>query len=642
MTVRIRNEQLGVPFSITSTDLTVSGTDSINISSISGTRILTPLDISTPEGSLLVSASTDLSTSAPFPPGTPGFLFLVPANGIGVLGSIGEVINTIITVVPSGSFLGVEGMMLTVDDERTSNTFSNGLTIFQNAVTTTASDISNSIETVIESNASSVAIKATDSAQGTEASVRVGLDYATVSGTNVVRVLAGTEVQVGLDSTHQVHINSIGVTVNGHFSVENDDARIENTYTHLTGIESGIEIAVTHDVSASGTIDFTYALNATTTALGDGHHTNVASVLAAVHFTGNGTATQALALDTVVSHHGSNTITNLYGGNFAFELTDVGGATNGFAVQIAAPTYSGTGRIGTNMGLYIANQGYSGQTASSAIVILDQSGSSILNNSIYAYGGKADFNVSNTAAADFNIHGQNDDNAFYMDVSADSLGLGTASPSSKLHIVKDDSTTNSVVDVLKITHSTTGTAADGIGTGLAFYSEDASGNIDEVGRINCKIPTAAHASQTGQMDLSAFGTTLISLFTGATATANRVTMGSAVNFQSYVPYFTLYDNGNSGNSKTIDWNNGIKQKITLTPTTNCVLSFTDPPGPAGLSLEVHQNSAGSKTVTWPGNVLHPGGIAPTLTTTASGTDIISFHYNGTSYMATSALDMRAS
>ena len=119
-------------------------------------------------------------------------------------------------------------------------------------------------------------------------------------------------------------------------------------------------------------------------------------------------------------------------------------------------------------------------------------------------------------------------------------------------------------------------------------------------------------------------------------------VSSHTNYQSYVPFFTVYDNGNSGNSKTIDWNNGTKQKLTLTPTANCVLSFTAPPGAAGLTLEVIQNGTGSKTVTWPASVYHPGGVAPTLTTTASGTDIFSFQYNGTNYMMTSALDMRAS
>lgn len=206
---------------------------------------------------------------------------------------------------------------------------------------------------------------------------------------------------------------------------------------------------------------------------------------------------------------------------------------------------------------------------------------------------------------------------------------------SGVNVVKDDATTNSVVDILTLTHSTTGTAADGIGTGLAFYSEDASGNIDQAGRINCKFPTAAHATQTGQMDLAALNTTLLSLFTGATAADNRITLGAHTNYQSYVPFFTEYDNGNSGATKTFDWNNGVKQKVTMTAT--CSGMFTAPPGPCNLTLFITQGGSGSYTMTWPEAVKWPGGVAPSLSTAVSSIDIIAFYYNGTDYYGTASL-----
>jgi hypothetical protein len=46
---------------------------------------------------------------------------------------------------------------------------------------------------------------------------------------------------------------------------------------------------------------------------------------------------------------------------------------------------------------------------------------------------------------------------------------------------------------------------------------------------------------------------------------------------------------------------------------------------------VIQDGTGSRTVTRPWTVKRPWGTAPTLTTTASATDIISFLYDGTSY-----------
>lgn len=97
-----------------------------------------------------------------------------------------------------------------------------------------------------------------------------------------------------------------------------------------------------------------------------------------------------------------------------------------------------------------------------------------------------------------------------------------------------------------------------------------------------------------------------------------------------------YNIGNSGASKTIDWNNGNKQGIRLTD--NCTLTFTAPAGPTNLMLEVQQDNTGSRTVTWPGAVEWPAGTAPTLTTTAYRTDLISFYYNGTYYFGNSSLN----
>lgn len=99
-----------------------------------------------------------------------------------------------------------------------------------------------------------------------------------------------------------------------------------------------------------------------------------------------------------------------------------------------------------------------------------------------------------------------------------------------------------------------------------------------------------------------------------------------------------YDNGNSGTTKTIDWGNGNKQKITMTG--NCTFTFTAPAGPCNLILRVIQDATGSRTVTWPSGasgVAWPSGTAPTLTTTASGVDIVSIYYNGTKYYAQAGL-----
>jgi len=56
-----------------------------------------------------------------------------------------------------------------------------------------------------------------------------------------------------------------------------------------------------------------------------------------------------------------------------------------------------------------------------------------------------------------------------------------------------------------------------------------------------------------------------------------------------------YDNGNSGASKTINWNNG-KQKLTLNSDTT--LSFTAPTNGIGnFTLKMVQDATGDRTVT---------------------------------------------
>lgn len=121
--------------------------------------------------------------------------------------------------------------------------------------------------------------------------------------------------------------------------------------------------------------------------------------------------------------------------------------------------------------------------------------------------------------------------------------------------------------------------------------------------------------------------------------SGKVAPQKSVNFGAFTAYFTETDNGNSGASDTIDWTVSNKQKSTLTG--NCTFTFTAPPGPCSLILKLVQDGTGSRTVTWPAAVHWSGGTAPTLTTTASKVDIISFYYDGSTYFGTSSLNYTA-
>ena len=101
-------------------------------------------------------------------------------------------------------------------------------------------------------------------------------------------------------------------------------------------------------------------------------------------------------------------------------------------------------------------------------------------------------------------------------------------------------------------------------------------------------------------------------------------------------YSAKYDAGDSSTALTINWNNGNCQIVTLTD--NCTLTFSNPQAGGRYLLELLQDATGSRLVTFPATVKWSGSTAPTLTTTAGRTDIITLFYNGTSYAGTSTLN----
>lgn len=97
-------------------------------------------------------------------------------------------------------------------------------------------------------------------------------------------------------------------------------------------------------------------------------------------------------------------------------------------------------------------------------------------------------------------------------------------------------------------------------------------------------------------------------------------------------YIDRYSIGASGSNLNINWANGNTQYIELTGSPGCIFTMSNPKGGAFYTLELKQGSGGSKTITWPTEVKWSAETAPTLTTTAGRTDIISLYYNGTYYI----------
>jgi hypothetical protein len=82
---------------------------------------------------------------------------------------------------------------------------------------------------------------------------------------------------------------------------------------------------------------------------------------------------------------------------------------------------------------------------------------------------------------------------------------------------------------------------------------------------------------------------------------------------------------NTGATYTIDLESGNVFNLTLTG--DCTYTFSNPPasGSAGaFTLIQNQDGTGSRTVTWPASVEWAVGSAPTITSTASSTDVFTF------------------
>lgn len=118
---------------------------------------------------------------------------------------------------------------------------------------------------------------------------------------------------------------------------------------------------------------------------------------------------------------------------------------------------------------------------------------------------------------------------------------------------------------------------------------------------------------------------------GGDLDANNKTIDNAetVQFNSEI------DNSLVDSSATITWNNGQKQKVTLSANT-ITLILANPTSVGNFLLKVV--NGGLANLTWStssGSIYWAGGTAPTLT--SSGTDIISFYYDGTNFYGVASL-----
>ena len=169
----------------------------------------------------------------------------------------------------------------------------------------------------------------------------------------------------------------------------------------------------------------------------------------------------------------------------------------------------------------------------------------------------------------------------------------------------------------------------------------ASGNLDDLGDVN--TPSAANGDF-----LKYDGTEWVNVPLGnyfyadelADVADTGVSAGQVLIYDGGTSLYTPTDppwvttrgggqevveaHGNLGASATLDLADGNCHTGTLDD--DCTLSFAGATSGVlcSLTLFLTQDGTGSRTVTWPGSVAWQGGTAPTLTTTAGATDILTF------------------
>lgn len=70
----------------------------------------------------------------------------------------------------------------------------------------------------------------------------------------------------------------------------------------------------------------------------------------------------------------------------------------------------------------------------------------------------------------------------------------------------------------------------------------------------------------------------------------------------------------------------------ITLTANCAITLPTPAPGKSFTVVLVQDGTGSRTVTWNGTIKWPGGTTPTLTTTASKEDVITFLCTNVSWL----------
>lgn len=329
--------------------------------------------------------------------------------------------------------------------------------------------------------------------------------------------------------------------VGGDFAVVNN-----GTINGSNVVGVGLRSTVTHQAATTATN--LQGVSSTVVNQSGGTITNAIGMLPSVQ-NSNGTISNAYLLQPYLTNNSTMT----FASGFSPQVLNIGSGVAGSAtigtlrlMELNNPTNIFGGAITTLTGLYI--QGLTAGSSNTAIhyahsnapFVVDGSGNvgiglsnpvrplqveasgsktgnfttaSIANTAtsttggvskvgidIQATGGWSDGNgATNEIVTGVNVTVGGGQNNYAATLSGGSVGIGTTAPTTLLHTLLENGTTNAMDPVMTVGHRTSGTVAAGFGSSIAWELESSTTNDRDAGRIGVQWTTATDASRSSAM-----------------------------------------------------------------------------------------------------------------------------------------------